>query len=97
MNVEWEGSLLLEIYWIFQKFVKRHDINFHACEQPPQYHVCTTLKLLKMGMSTLYDHLMSTRIFTLMVNKIHIRAPKVHEESGYGLDLDSQTISYYLE
>ena len=40
----------------------------------------------------LYDHLMSTRIFTLIVNMIFMSFQN-HEESGYGLDLDLLTIS----
>jgi hypothetical protein len=38
-------------------------------------------------MVTLYDHLMRMRFFTLIMNKIFIRAPKICEE-GYGHDLD---------
>lgn len=30
----------------------------------------------------LYDHLMTTRISTLTINKVFTRAPKYHEENG---------------
>ena len=33
------------------------------------------------NMLTLYDHLLRTRIFTLIMNKIFIRAPKIYEEA----------------
>ena len=42
----------------------------------------------------LYDHLTSTRISTLIMNKmIFIRAPKIRREGGYGVDLELLTIS----
>ena len=42
----------------------------------------------------LYDHFMTMRIFTLIMNQdIHMSSENC-EESGYGLDLDLQTISY---
>ena len=36
----------------------------------------------------LYDHLMSTRIFTLVMNEIFIISSHNYNESGYGLALD---------
>ena len=39
----------------------------------------------------LYDHLVNTRIFTLIMNKKFMRSEN-HEESGYGLDLDLLTM-----
>ena len=39
------------------------------------------------GGGGLYDHTMSTIIFTLITNKIFIQAPKNYEGSGYGLNL----------
>ena len=44
----------------------------------------------KHNLGDLYDHLTSTKIFTLTMNKI-----SKCEESGYGIDLDLVTISYY--
>ena len=42
----------------------------------------------------LYDHFMTMRIFTLIMNQdIHMSSENC-EESDYGLDLDLQTISY---
>ena len=40
----------------------------------------------------LYDHLMSTKIFTLIMNEIFMS----FEESGYSLDLDLLPMSSYL-
>ena len=42
----------------------------------------------------LYEHLMSKRIVTLMVNKITIRALENYEESAYDLDLDLLIVWY---
>ena len=43
----------------------------------------------------LYDHLMSTRIFTLIMNKMVYTSSKfMRIYSGYGFNLDSLTISY---
>ena len=42
----------------------------------------------------LYNHLMSTRIFTLIMNKLFILSSENYEEIGYGLDLDLLTILY---
>jgi hypothetical protein len=46
------------------------------------------------GEHDLYDHLMSTKIFTLIVNKIFTRAPNITR--NYNLDLKLLTISYQL-
>ena len=40
-----------------------------------------------------YDHLMSTRIFTLVTNKIFVWTPKSRRKVAYCLDLDILTIS----
>ena len=42
-----------------------------------------------------YDHLISTRIFTIKFNKIFIQAPKKFRKVGYSLNLDLLSISYY--
>ena len=43
----------------------------------------------------LRDHLLGTRNFTLMMNKMNIQTnSKNHEESGYGLEFDMLTILY---
>ena len=39
-----------------------------------------------------YDHVMSTRNFTLIMNKVFMSSEN-YEESGYGLDSDLLTIS----
>ena len=39
----------------------------------------------------LYDHLMNTKIFTLIIK----HSTKTHEAIDYGHDMDSQTISHY--
>ena len=47
----------------------------------------------KLG-GDLYDHLMNTKIFTLIVIKIFIGAPNTCEANGYGHDLESVIISH---
>ena len=42
----------------------------------------------------LFDHALNTRMSTLIMSKIFIRAPKIMKKSGYDLDLNSLTISY---
>jgi hypothetical protein len=40
----------------------------------------------------LYDHLMSTRVFTLIMHNMY-KSSENHEECGHGLDLDLLNIS----
>jgi hypothetical protein len=49
------------------------------------------------GVGKLYDHLMCTRITTLIMIEIFIWCIKIYEEIGYGLNLDLPTISYQSE
>lgn len=44
----------------------------------------------------LYDHLICTRISTMIMNKTFIRVPKFTRKVGYNLDLDLLTVSYKL-
>ena len=43
-----------------------------------------------------YDHLMSMKIFTLIMNKIFFINSANYEKNGYGLDSDSLTTTCYL-
>ena len=40
------------------------------------------------GQGDLYDHLMSTRILTMIMIKVNHIGPEKYEANGYGLDLD---------
>ena len=53
----------------------------------------STINILWEGEGDIYHDLMSTRIFTLMINNNNQMNTKKNEESGYGLDLDLLTIS----
>ena len=54
--------------------------------------MCLSMDILVNTMGDLYDHLMDTRIFFLIVNRYHMSSQNC-DESGYALDLDFITIS----
>ena len=56
-------------------------------------HLGSTANIIGGREGELYDHLMSTKIFTLLMTKIHMSS-KHYEECGYGLHSDLLTILY---
>ena len=72
-------NLVLDLQWtpIFNWCIVGCDT-----ERSPKRHVLNS----GHNWRDLYDHLVTQRIFTLIMNRIFIREPKL-EESGYGKDL----------
>ena len=85
--------------WLQEQIPKRHHVfkrDWTTCSQYFNLYKINSQHNFGGGGCALYDHLMSTSFFSLIMNKLIIHvSPGYREESGYSLNFELQTLSDY--